>query len=329
MLSLQGATVLVTGGGGFVGGHMLERLRRMADVQCHATTLTPQQLQGSQAFCRWHQLDITDPRATRELVARIEPDIIFHLAAQSHVPISFEQPELTWTVNLQGTLNLLDAAVSAVPGAVFINVASSDIYGRSFQGGAPVNETSALLPLNPYAASKAAADLAAFQYSATTSLKIIRARPFNHSGSGQGEGFVLPAFAAQIARIEAGLQESVIAVGDLSAERDFLHIDDVISAYMTIACRAADIDSGTAFNIASGQTVTIAHMLDLLLAASTATIEVRQDPARLRPVDIPRVCGDSSALRQTLGWQPQKTSADLVAELLTDWRARVGMEVRG
>ncbi|MGD9661368.1 MAG: GDP-mannose 4,6-dehydratase [Porticoccaceae bacterium] len=329
MPSLQGATVLVTGGSGFVGGHLLERLRRVADVQCHATTLAPLQLQGSQAFCRWHQLDTTDSEATNDLVASIKPDVLFHLAAQSHVPTSFDQPQLTWEVNLQGTLNLLDAAVCAVPRAVFVNVASSDIYGRSFQGGAPINESSPLLPLNPYAASKAAADLAAFQYSATTPLKIIRARPFNHSGTGQGEGFVLPAFAAQIARIEAGLQEPMMAVGDLSAERDFLHIDDVVSAYMAIACQAADIESGAAFNIASGRTFTIADMLGLLLAASTSTIEVRQDPARLRPVDIPRVCGDSGALRQAVGWQPQKTSADLVADLLTDWRARVRTEVRG
>jgi len=241
---------------------------------------------------------------------------------------SFENSGLTWQVNLHGTLNLLDAAATAVPQAVFINIASSDMYGRSFQSGALVDESTPLLPLNPYAASKAAADLAAFQYSATTGLKIIRARPFNHSGAGQGEGFVLPAFAAQVARIEAGLQAPVIAVGDLSAERDFLHVDDAITAYISLASHAANIASGTAFNIASGHSVTIAEMLNLLLAASASGIEVRQDPARLRPVDIPRVCGDSSALRAATGWQPQKTIADLVADLLDDWRARVRSDTR-
>lgn len=327
MAALEGATILVTGGNGFVGQHLLTALAGYSPEKCHATTLDailadPTQSTGSIGAVEWHQLDITDRQATFDLVATLKPDVIFHLAAQSHIPTSFANPELTWQVNLHGTLNLLEAAVKANPAATFINTGSSDMYGASFQAGEPVHENSPLLPLNPYAASKAAADLAAWQYAANSSLQIIRARPFNHAGPGQAVGFVLPDFAAQIARIEADLQEAVIAVGDLSAERDFLHVEDVVNAYIQLA-RSNTITSGSVFNIASGQATTIANVLDLMLQSSSATIRVTQDPERLRPADIHRVCGDSSAIRSATGWAPHYSLHQLVADLLDHWRTRV------
>src|SRR5690606_28940239 len=160
MPSLNGPTVLVTGGGGFVGQRLLARLQQMAAMECHATRLEGRGLEFVED-CHWHQLDITDSQAAGDLVASVKPDVIFHLAAQSHVPTSFAQPQLTWDVNLQGTLNLLNAAANAVPQAISINVAASEIYGRSIQGGATLDETTPWLPLTPDAASKAAADLAA------------------------------------------------------------------------------------------------------------------------------------------------------------------------
>lgn len=323
MADFAGKTVLVTGGNGFVGGHLLATLVAAGCGACHATALTPLPATGG---INWHVLDITERAATLDLVKDIAPDLVFHLAAQSHVPTGFSQPELTWAVNLNGTLNLLEATARANPAAIFINIGSADCYGGSFRAGQALDESAPFQPLNPYAASKAAADLAACQYAATTPLKVIRARPFNHSGPGQGESFVLPAFAAQIARIEAGLQAPQIAVGDLSGERDFLHISDVVDAYLTLAREARHIASGSAFNIASGEAVTIASLLDQLLAQSPVPIPVVQDPARLRPVDIPRIAGDNSALRLATGWRPRLTRSQLLTDLLEHWRQQARLE---
>ncbi len=324
-MSLAGKTVLVTGGSGFVGRHLLAAL---ADAGCralHGTALEPE-CPAPGTTVHWHPLDITDRTATLELLSRLAPDVVFHLAAQSHVPTSFAHPATTWSVNLQGTLNLLEATAAANPRAVFVNAGSADIYGASFRDGHSATESTPLLPLNPYAASKAAADLAAFQFAATSSLRVIRARPFNHSGPGQGEQFVLPAFAAQVARIEAGLQAPVLRVGDLGAERDFLHIADVVDAYVRLASGADAIPAGSAFNIASGRALSIASLLELMLAASDRDIRVERDPDRLRPVDIGRVCGDSTALRAATGWRPMIPPEQLVTDLLRAWRARVAGE---
>jgi GDP-4-dehydro-6-deoxy-D-mannose reductase len=199
------------------------------------------------------------------------------------------------------------------------------MYGASFISHGEVTETTELMPLNPYAASKAASDLAAFQYAAVSSLKVIRARPFNHSGAGQSEAFVLPAFAAQIARIEAGQCPPVIKVGDLSAERDFLHIDDVLNAYILLAENAHLIKSGSAFNIASGRSWRIEALLTQLISLSNGGIDIQTDPQRMRPSDIVRVCGSNAALKSAVGWQPHVSIEQLLLELLEFWRQQVSL----
>jgi GDP-4-dehydro-6-deoxy-D-mannose reductase len=328
MANLEGKTLLITGGNGFVGTHLLAALAELAPAHLHATYLGREPLQehsaGSrQSDIRWHPLDITDRQQTAALVAGIHPDIVFHLAAQSHIPTSFADPELTWQVNLHGTLHLLSALNDNCPDATVIHVGSSDMYGASFHNAEPITESAAFMPLNPYAASKAAADLAAFQHGANTNLKILRARPFNHSGPGQGEGFVLASFAAQIARIERGRSPPVLKVGDLTAERDFLHVSDVVDAYIAMALNAQTIESGTAFNIASGRPVTIQSLLQQFLNASDCRIVTETDPSRLRPADILRVCGDSRPLTMATGWRPRRSHATLIGDLLTHWRLRV------
>ncbi|MAT49911.1 MAG: hypothetical protein CMK32_01835 [Porticoccaceae bacterium] len=325
MANLKGKTVLITGANGFVGGYLVPALCALDIGECHATYLAGQYPSAAdRSEVTWHRLDITDRSETARIIESIRPDLVFHLAAQSHVPTAFSQPALTWAVNLQGTINLLDATVYAKPDATFINVGTADAYGASLREGRPVDEKTPFMPLNPYAASKASADLVAFQYAATTKLKVIRARPFNHSGPGQEEGFVLPAFAAQIARIEAGLQAPSISVGNLEGERDFLHVHDVVDAYLALAEKAPRIPSGTAFNIASGKSVTMAYLLDSLLAESPSTIRVEQDPSRLRPADIRRVSGNNSAIRSATGWAPKHSVQELLRDLLAYWRTAIG-----
>lgn len=306
MDNLRDKRILVTGASGFVGGYLLTALESIAGAEVHSAGVA-----------------IIDASAVDERVASVQPQVVFHLAAQAHVPTSFSDPDGTWAVNLHGTLNLLRSVAQHCRGATFINVGSSDMYGASFRNGATVDENTPLLPLNPYAASKAAADLAAFQQAAVSDLRVIRARSFNHSGPGQKEGYVLPAFAAQVARIEAGLQDPVVQVGDLSAERDFLHVADVVDAYLLLASRAADIAPGSAFNIASGHSHRLDALLQGLLSRSRVAIATETDPARLRPVDIARVSARPDALQRATGWQPTHSIDDLLDALLMDWRERI------
>lgn len=325
MPNLTGHTFLVTGGNGFVGQRLLEALAQVPEAKVHTADRSPRRslANGHPPRLIRHQLDITDGSAVDRVVGEVKPDVVFHLAAQAHVPTSFADPESTWAVNLHGTLHLLRAAQRHCPNTTFINVASADPYGASFRSGEAVTEQTPFLPLNPYAASKAAADLAAYQEAAASGLRVIRARPFNHSGPGQSEGFVLPGFAAQIARAEAGVQNPIIRVGDLSAERDFMHIKDVVTAYILLAEKAADLVPGSAYNIASGRSWQIGDLLSQLIERSSIQISVEQDVARLRPSDIQRVCGNHDALTRAVGWQPEHSTETLLDDVLNYWRSTI------
>ncbi|HPF34761.1 MAG TPA: GDP-mannose 4,6-dehydratase [Candidatus Krumholzibacteria bacterium] len=306
--------VLVTGAGGFVGrplcGLLAERgwTVTAADLQAPAPD-------GAVA------LDVTDGEAARAVLAQAAPDVVLHLAAQSHVPTSFRDPLGTWRVNALGTLTLLEALRELGSDAAFVLISTAEVYGDAFAAGTPVPETAPLAPRNPYAASKAAAD--DLVRAAACERRTLVLRPFNHVGPGQREDFVLPAFAAQIARIEAGLQDPVLRVGNLDARRDFLDVRDVLEAYALVLDRLDDLPSGAAFNVCSGSTRRIGSLLDDLLARSDARIVVEQDPERLRPSDVPVACGDGGALREAVGWAPSTPWEETLARVLEDWRRRV------
>jgi GDP-4-dehydro-6-deoxy-D-mannose reductase len=231
-------------------------------------------------------LDITDAEQARELFFRLQPDICVHLAGIAAVGAARSNPRLAWDVNLQGSLNIAGAILAAAPQCRLVFVSSSECYGESFKPGLKLDETAILAPMNLYAATKASAELA-LGVLAGEGLRLLRLRPFNHTGPGQTEDFVVPAFAAQIARIEAGLAAPEMAVGALQPERDFLDIRDVCAAYVAAIRHFDDIPNNQVINIASGRPVRIGAMLDMLLAFSSRLIAVRQDPARLRPVEIP------------------------------------------
>lgn len=315
--------LLVTGGSGFVGRHLINALAlRWPEASLHATAHSNLPDDGPTG-CQWDRLDVAEASHVAEIIEVLKPSVIVHLAAQSHVPTSFEHPVETWRINLNGTLNLLEAVQQHSPLTRLLIVGSSDMYGGSFRSGKAVTEDSPLLPLNPYAASKAAADLAAYQYSQSAGLAVIRARSFNHTGPGQNERFVLPAFASQIARIERGAQPPVLETGNLEAERDFLDVDDVIEAYLALMSLPREQYQGQAYNIASGTSVPIRALLERLVALSTRRIETRLDPARQRPVDISRVAADTSAIQRAAGWRPTRSMDDMLLRLLDDWRQRL------
>lgn len=321
--SRQPSCILVTGSDGFVGRWLLKALvSRLPDGgRIVGATRTESLLPGIETVA----LDITDQQRVAAVVQSVRPDCIIHLAAVTAVQESRRAPRRTWAVNVDGTLNLAQAVLDAVPSARLLFASTSEVYGATFKSWTgPLHEGALLDPANPYAASKAAADLMMGQM-ARDGLRAIRFRPFNHTGPGQTEDFVVPAFAAQIARIERGLQEPVMRVGNLEAHRDFLDVRDVAGAYAEAALSRSDaeLSPGTILNLASGVPRRISDVLQALLDRSRVPIRIEPDPARMRPNDVPLAVGDASRARSLLRWSPTVRWEATLDAVLEHWRAVV------
>ena len=314
--------ILITGGSGFVGSHLVAALTaREWDCDIIVGTIdSPSPARNDRV--RRFTLDITDASQVRSVLGAVRPTHLVHLAAIAAVSSSQHNIRQTWKVNLDGTLNVVLALAEALPDCRLIYCGSAEAYGASFRAGRPLDESAPLNPVNPYGASKAAADLMVGQM-AEQGLRAVRVRPFNHTGPGQSIDFVVPAFAAQIARIERGEQPPVITVGNLSAQRDFLDVGDVVDAYCRIIARFDDLPAGCVMNLASGHAISIADILDRLVAMSSAKIEVEQDSARMRPSDSPIVVGDAGLARRLLGWEPKIDFSTTLAAVLDYYRGLV------
>ncbi len=298
--------ILVTGSDGFVGRHLLARLAAdFPDASLHPA-----------AF------DVTDAAAIEAAIAELKPDACVHLAAVAAIGEARDAPERAWAVNLGGTLALARALRRHAPDCVLLHVSSADAYGASFAAGHPLDEAAPLAPVNTYGATKAAADLA-LGAMAHDGLRVVRARPFNHTGPGQSEAFVVAAFARQIARVAAGRQPPVLSVGTLDARRDFLDVRDVVAAYSLCLARADTLPPGTVLNVASGKGRRVGDILDALLALSGVRATVEIEAARLRRAEIPLATGDASRARAVLGWAPAIPWETTLRDVLRDWHARV------
>lgn len=260
-------------------------------------------------------VDVRDAAAVEDSIAGARPDAIVHLAALASVAASLAAPALAARVNALGALHVLRAAERRAPAARVLLVSSGEIYGPG--DGRPFDESAPLAPRTPYARAKLAADRLGAAFAAR-GLDVVRARPFNHTGPGQGDAFVASSFARQLAEIEAGRRAPELAVGNLAAVRDFLDVADVVEAYRRLLDRA--VPAG-AYNVASGTGIAIGELLSGLLAASTAKPAVREHASRWRPADAS--VGDPGRLRRATGWAPRIPLADTLARLLADWRARV------
>jgi GDP-4-dehydro-6-deoxy-D-mannose reductase len=313
--------LLITGINGFVGGYLAEHLLASAAGEiwglARQSSLVLADLRGRVQLVA---ADLCDLDQVVAALASVRPDVIFHLAGQSNVPRSFAEPAQTLMTNVLAQLHLFQAALRLKQNPLFLIVCSNEIYGRVAPEDLPLDEETPLRPVSPYAVSKAAQDLLAYQYHISHKLRSIRLRPFNHIGPRQAEQFVASAFAAQIARIEAGVQEPLLRVGDLTAERDFTDVRDMARAY---ALAAQHGEPGQAYNIGSGRTVSIRWLLDTLLAFSARDIAVEPDPARMRPADVPRVVCDSHRFRERSGWAPQIPLEQTLHDILEYWRAQV------
>lgn len=308
---------LITGANGFVGRHLCEALQRSGH---HVIAMSSAEDACVPYANQTVGCDIRDADGVAKIIAATSPTHLVHLAAISHIPRSFENPLLTWQTNVMGSVNVLEAIRQFVPEAFVLFISSADIYGAAFKANVPLAESAACLPQNPYAASKQAAE-AAFAESFRRGLRGAIARPFNHIGVRQSPDFVTAAFARQIALIEAGKQPPVLQVGNLQASRDFLDVADVCHAYQLLL----QLSDGPAthphcFNVSSGQSHRIADVLQQLLDMSNVEITLQQDPARMRPSDIPFAAGDSRLLRDTVGWAPAIPLQRTLGELLDYWR---------
>jgi GDP-4-dehydro-6-deoxy-D-mannose reductase len=312
--------ILITGVGGFVGRHLFKTLcNQYPDATIHGTAIDQPPQMGNDRL-QYHLIDLKNYTAIHDLIAQVEPDQIYHLAAQSSPRKSFLIPWETLENNIKSQLNIIQACIALKLQPRMLVISSAEIYGPVRPDQLPINEEAPLRPTNPYGVSKVAQDMLGLQYYMSHKLPILRARPFNHFGPGQSEGFVATDFAVQVARIEAGLQERVIEVGNLAVERDFTDVRDVVEAYSQIMEKGIP---GAVYNIASGKPHSIQYLLDVLLKYSTVTIQVRVSPARMLPVDVPVVRGDATRLHQLTGWQPSIPFESTLQDVLNDWRGRV------
>lgn len=312
--------ILVTGGAGFVGGHLCAALAAAYPQATRAVLLRPGERGGHPAF-EPTAADLVDEPAIDALIARFRPDLVVHLAGQASLAQALNAAETTWRVNFHGAFALGAAIARHAPEAVMLFASSATVYGASFRDGV-LTEEAPLRPLDVYSRSKAAAENALADLLAPAG-RLIVARPVNHSGPGQrSRHFALASFAAQIAAIEAGRAPPRLKVGDLSKARDFLDVRDVVDAYMRLVDKARDLPERRAiFNIASGKAHSIASLLERLRARSKAEFEVECEAARLRPeTDIASVACDATKLADATGWRPRHTIDDMLQALLDDAR---------
>lgn len=298
--------LLVTGASGFVGGHVEAAVRAGVFGQVELTT----------APTGW---DICDAQAVRSWVADVKPAAVIHLAAQSFVPRSFQDPLETFQINLVGTLNLLQALKAGSFGGRLVYVSSGDVYGMVPDGALPVDESRAPEPRSPYAVSKLAAEQLCLQWHRSEGLDVVVARPFNHVGPGQGAQFVLPSLARQVVDIARGRQPPVIDAGDIDTTRDFSDVRDIVAAYAAML-RAAT--PGSIYVVGSGVERRVRDLLASMCQIEGISPEIRQDPARMRPAEQRRMAADATRLRKDTGWQPTITILQTLTDILEDARNR-------
>ncbi|MCK4337388.1 MAG: GDP-mannose 4,6-dehydratase, partial [Candidatus Aminicenantes bacterium] len=248
------------------------------------------------------------------------PHWIFHLAAQSFVPTSWVCPAETFAINAVGEINLFEAVLNLKLSPRIQIAGSSEEYGFVNPDEVPMKESNPLRPLSPYAVSKVAQDLLAYQYFKSYGLETVRTRGFNHTGPRRGDVFICSNFAKQIVEIEKGVRKPVIYVGNLEAQRDFTDVRDMVKAYWLSLEKG---ESGDVYNIGSGKTYRMQEILDILLSLSKASVTVEVDPKRLRPSDVPILLSDSSKFRSLTGWKPEIPLEKTLQDLLDHWRERI------
>lgn len=312
--------VLITGASGFVGTYLAEHLLTNNEYAIHGTYHSPGSLEKSPIKNKitFHHVDLQQKDQIFFLLKEVQPDLIFHLAAQAHVPTSFADPIQTFHTNIDSQIYLLEALREAkLLETKILIVGSAEEYGYVQPNELPVNELTLLRPANPYSVSKIAQDYLALQYTISYKMSLVRVRPFNHIGPGQKTGYVVSDFAKQIADIERGKSEPVIKVGNLEAKRDFTDVRDMVKAYPLILEKG---QPGEVYNIGAGVSHKIQDILDILLSLATVKISVEIDSNKLRPSDVPEIVCDNTKIITVTGWKPTIPFEQTIKDILDYWR---------
>jgi GDP-4-dehydro-6-deoxy-D-mannose reductase len=345
--------VLITGITGFAGSHLAEYiLANHPDVAVYGTYRWRSRMESLEELSNQGKIDLiegryptgaglrdethrgrvtllhcelTDAGAVEKLISSVQPQRIFHLAAQSFVQSSFDEPAATFRINVESQLNILEA-IRRHDTQIRMHIAgSSEEYGLVHPDEVPMKETNPLRPLSPYAVSKVAQDKLAYQYFKSYGLHLVVTRGFNHTGPRRGIIFVTSTMARQIALIEAGKHEPVIYHGDLTSKRDWTDVRDMVRAYWLALDKG---EAGEVYNVGRGKCWSIREMLDILLTHSKVKIRTQEDPARLRPSDVPILWADTAKFQRATGWEPVIPFEQTLADLLEYWRERVRREQR-
>lgn len=312
--------VLITGVAGFAGGHLVEHLKAATDGEVWGNVRDASDMKYVLPGVHALVADLRHPQTAIDLVDQAQPDAVFHLAAQPFVPQSWLDPWDTYETNLRSQINLFDALLKRGAPVRVLVVASNEEYGMVSIRELPLREDSPLRPDNPYGVSKLAQDFIGLQYFLGRKLHVVRVRPFNHIGPRQSEKFVAPAFARQIALIEAGRIPPAIKVGNLAARRDFTDVRDMVRAYRLAIEKG---EPGEVYNIGSGTPRSVQSVLDTLLNFSTHSIQVEIDPDRMRPTDVPISYCDANKFSARTGWTPEISFEQTLRDVLDDWRQRI------
>ena len=317
---------LITGIGGFAGSHLADFLLsagyQVSGIDCNLGNA--ENTKHIRDRLTLYDCDIRNGAQLNEIISQNKPDEVYHLVAIAYVPIANANPKLTFDVNFYGSFNLFEAVKRLSEDTKVLYVGSATEYGNVRQEGIPVNEDVPLNPVDPYSASKACADMLAYQYFKSYGLPIVRVRPFNHIGPRQSADYVCANFAKQIAEIEKGVRKPVINVGNLKPRRDFIDVRDVVRAYWLALQKG---EPGEVYNICSGKAISIKELLDKLLSMSKKNIEVKQDPEKLRPSDIPLLLGDCARFGEKTDWEPEIPFEKTLKELLDYWRERIQLDI--
>lgn len=307
----------ITGISGFVGGYLAHTLLDEG-IEVWGSKLPHEKVCSSiAANAQVRDLDLRDTDEVKAVIHEAAPDLVFHLAAQSSVGVSWQNPALTIDVNITGGANLLEAVRTLSNRARVLLVGSSEEYGKVKKEDIPIKEDHRLDPQNPYAVSKVAQEMLGKLYANAYDMDIVMVRAFNHTGPGQTPTFVIPDFSRRIALIEAGKMEPVLKVGNLDAIRDFSHVEDIVRGYILLAKNG---HRGEVYNIGSGVGHSIQKVLDRLLSMTDADIEIARDGARMRPSDNPVLICDNTRIRRDVGWEPQANLDDILGDVLNYWR---------
>jgi GDP-4-dehydro-6-deoxy-D-mannose reductase len=319
---------LVTGVTGFAGGYLAEALLARGEADLYGLSRRgewPAEWRHLAGRVTLSACDLTESAAVERVLRQVRPQRIYHLAGYPHVGQSFHEPDAAWSGNLSATRALYEAVDrwGGRPRILFIG--SGLVYGPGDSPEEAQDERCLLRPFSPYAASKAAADLVGYQFTCNPGLDIVRARPYNHVGPRQSPQFAIPHFAKQLAAIERGQAPPVLQTGNLSPRRDLTDVRDMVHAYLLLMDKGR---TGEAYNIGSGQTVSIQYVVDRLLALSGLTVEVRQRAELVRAADQAVVRADPTKVRQETGWSPRYPLDQTLRDTLDYWREQSFESVR-